>query len=329
MKKKKPLIIISTIVLIILLIVGMVLLVTSKGDKTGNISNLEQGNIYLDDLKYEQALAMYHGVLDIEPQNVEAYLGVVEVYIRTGDFEKALDYAEKGYGLTEDERLKEKADMLENGNIIASNGWIMKVLRYGENGQLLTSLQYLYNESGNKCKVISYGADGVKIDELDILYDSEANCIQTYSDNIESGEISRVEIKYEEGRQVESIFFENDDVTVRQKITQTYDSSGNVCERNDYVPDDKNGFILDEKILYEYDSRGLEVKREIFDGAGILQGYWKFDYNDKEQKISSEKYDENGSLLKRSLMEYSDDGRLTSEKTYNVSGELMGETVYQ
>ncbi len=52
---------------------------------------------------------------------MSAYLGLVEVYIRTGDFDTALEYARKGCEMTGDERLKEKIAMIVSGNITASN----------------------------------------------------------------------------------------------------------------------------------------------------------------------------------------------------------------
>ena len=75
---------------------------------------LETGERYLEEMNYEQALATYEAVLEIDPINADAYLGIVEVYIRQGEYEKALEYAQKGYDLTGDERLQDKIDFINS-----------------------------------------------------------------------------------------------------------------------------------------------------------------------------------------------------------------------
>lgn len=75
---------------------------------------LDLGTKYLEEMDYERALAAFNTVLSIEPQNADAYLGIVEVYMRANENESALEYAREGYEVTGDERLKEKVDMMES-----------------------------------------------------------------------------------------------------------------------------------------------------------------------------------------------------------------------
>ncbi len=81
---------------------------TAKADAVQQ--KLELGHKYLDELDYEQALASYMGVLDIEPRSVDAYMGVINTYISMGDLENALLFAQVGYSNTQDEVFSQKME---------------------------------------------------------------------------------------------------------------------------------------------------------------------------------------------------------------------------
>ncbi|MBQ3517627.1 MAG: hypothetical protein IJA29_10435 [Lachnospiraceae bacterium] len=81
---------------------------TAKADAVQQ--KLELGHKYLDELDYEQALASYMGVLDIEPRSVDAYMGVINKYISMGDLENALLFAQEGYSNTQDEVFSQKME---------------------------------------------------------------------------------------------------------------------------------------------------------------------------------------------------------------------------
>ena len=75
---------------------------------------LKLGDKYLSELEYEQAVAAYQLALDIDPKSVEAYLGMAEAYIGMNDPAEALRALQKGYDLTQDERIAEKIRELES-----------------------------------------------------------------------------------------------------------------------------------------------------------------------------------------------------------------------
>ena len=71
---------------------------------------LDLGEKYLAELDYDQAIVAYETVLEIEPMNVEAYLGLSDAYIGKDDYESALAILQKGYDLTADYEIKIKID---------------------------------------------------------------------------------------------------------------------------------------------------------------------------------------------------------------------------
>ncbi len=66
---------------------------------------------YLLEEDYEQAIAAYEIVIQIDPKNTEAYLGLAEAYAENGDLEKAVKVLEQGYKKTKSEELQEEKEL--------------------------------------------------------------------------------------------------------------------------------------------------------------------------------------------------------------------------
>ena len=74
---------------------------------------------YLEEFDYEQAETAYQDALRIDSKNVEAYLGLIEIYTAQEDYDSALECAKEGYEESRDKRLKKlkekiKEEMEEN-----------------------------------------------------------------------------------------------------------------------------------------------------------------------------------------------------------------------
>ena len=71
---------------------------------------LELGNKYLTEANYEQAVVAFNKVIELDPKQADAYIGLIQVYVETADFEKAVQVLENGKAYLEDsydERLKD------------------------------------------------------------------------------------------------------------------------------------------------------------------------------------------------------------------------------
>lgn len=113
MKKKTSLFIgiLSVVVILCICLVAVIFVKPAKKDKI--LEQMDLGDKYLDQLEYDKALASYQAVLKIDPNYVEAYLGIIDVYMQQEKFDEALKYANEGYELTGDSRLEEKVQFLE------------------------------------------------------------------------------------------------------------------------------------------------------------------------------------------------------------------------
>ena len=104
-KKKKNILvpIIVAAVLLIAVIVIVILVVSSSGKSVND--KLALGDRYLSELDYDKAIAAYKEVLDIDPENADAYLGIAKAYEGQGIIENAIATLEEGYMVVKDERL--------------------------------------------------------------------------------------------------------------------------------------------------------------------------------------------------------------------------------
>lgn len=282
---------------------------------------LELGQKYLEEMKYEEAVVAFNNAIEIDPMNADAYLGLVEVYIRTGDFDKAYEYAAKGYELTGDERLQEKMDMIESGNITASNGWVMKQCYYDyeydlgflgyvtwthdmqgrvettsiydKNNQLIATGDNQYDENGNL--VVKYvGTPIYSFDSHGAVYNSQGEILEEAT-----LELSRYEYEYDaEGR------------WVGRKI---YDELGNLEIRDEY----------------EYDTEGRRIGRRHYDESGNLTSYIESQYDTEGRHIGSRHYNKSGDLTSYTVEKYDGEGNYKGWKEYDSSGNLLSETKYE
>ena len=73
---------------------------------------IELAERYLNEQNYEQAIIEFQKVLEIEPMNVDAYLGLANVYEEMGDIDKATEILQEGLEKTGDERIQQRLDDL-------------------------------------------------------------------------------------------------------------------------------------------------------------------------------------------------------------------------
>ena len=63
---------------------------------------LELGEKYLTESNYEQAIVAFNKVIELDPKQADAYIGLTQVYVETADFEKAVQILENGKAYLED-----------------------------------------------------------------------------------------------------------------------------------------------------------------------------------------------------------------------------------
>lgn len=108
--KKKVLILILGIEAVV--IAGLVVFLFYLNSDTVKLNHqLELAQRYLLEEDYEQAIAAYEIVIQIDPKNTQAYLGLAEAYAESGNMEKAVKVLERGYKKTEAQELQDEKEL--------------------------------------------------------------------------------------------------------------------------------------------------------------------------------------------------------------------------
>ena len=94
-----------------LVIAGLIAFLFYLNSDTVKLNHqLELAQHYLLEEDYEQAIAAYEIVIQIDPKNTEAYLGLAEAYAESGNLEKAVKVLEQGYKKTESKELQQEKE---------------------------------------------------------------------------------------------------------------------------------------------------------------------------------------------------------------------------
>ena len=113
-KKTKPLLVIALVA--VLIIVGIVTFMFSQGGKKSLEDYLDLGSKYLQEQDYDNAIAAFTEALKIDDMSVDTYLGLADAYVGKGDVDSAIECLEKGYSRTNNPKIKDLLDSLQQNN---------------------------------------------------------------------------------------------------------------------------------------------------------------------------------------------------------------------
>ena len=116
MKKKKVKIIVVVTVILVIIIAAVIAVTATSGPMNVEAAEcVQQGYRYLDDMKYEQAVASFESAFEIDGKYVPAYSGSAIAYSGMGESEKAVEVLNTGYEKTESKLLDYMADLAGKG----------------------------------------------------------------------------------------------------------------------------------------------------------------------------------------------------------------------
>lgn len=324
-KKKFPVWAIALMVLAVIIVVPAVVIVSGKSTEAKLAEKLELAQQYISELNYEQAIAMLNEALEIDPKAIEAYSGLVDVYIAMGDEEKArevLAQAQEEFPAEAVAELKAKveeaygalpeateagqaaanyptAEYDQNGNVIKKfvyvDGSITQwcTYEYDENGELIK--ETWYNADGIVHSVIEY-ANGNKVKVTDhnsdgsifVIYEYDENGRQVKSTVYNDDRSYRID-EYENGNRIKSTYY-NADGTVTGWTVLDYDENGIEIKNTSYRPDGSVKYTND----YE---NGKIVKHTIYDPDGSVSQWYISEYDANGNKVKETLYDADGSVI--------------------------------
>lgn len=119
-KDKKTVVIIGIALFLCVIVVGIFVIVANSTDRK-LARQLELGQKYLEELDYEQAIIAFTKAIEIDPNCLNAYLGMADVYADMENMEVAVAILEEGYKLTANEMIRQRLDELYSNMAKAEN----------------------------------------------------------------------------------------------------------------------------------------------------------------------------------------------------------------
>ncbi len=113
MSKKKRIIYVA-IASAIIVIAALAMIFMPKTALQTVTEMLSTAQKYLVEMEYERAIAEFNKVIELDPMNADAYLGLAEAYEKSGQHDMAVKTLEKGYEVTGDERIRAALEALMN-----------------------------------------------------------------------------------------------------------------------------------------------------------------------------------------------------------------------
>ena len=94
-KKLNKKLVFAAIAVIAVVLIAVLATVASKSANANKLEEqLSLGDKYLSELNYEQAIASYLAVIEIDPKNANAYLKLADAYAAQGEYNKAISILE-------------------------------------------------------------------------------------------------------------------------------------------------------------------------------------------------------------------------------------------
>jgi len=283
-----------------------ILLLTACGGKGGTSAAVtatpwqeqyDLGIRYLGESNYQEAILTFLAAIDIDPKQMNAYVGLAEVYEKQEDYVNALLILQQAMEVPDGiggETLHEVLERIRQASGIWSvnksvhadgsyyirardeRGQIIFHRNYNADGTLDTADEYQYDEQGRQIGILSYNA---------------------------AGELARE--------------------TVLDPARESWSRS------RSYEYDDAG--VLTGSTVYEYDYIGIgesgiptsgPIRKEEYDAAGVMLSALDWEYNDRAETIGSRKYNGDGVLETYSVTEYDVPGMKSRRTVYDADGTL-------
>ena len=332
---KRNIIIIAAAVLA-LSATGTAIAISAARSDSQSVSVLEIAQRYLAEQNYQQAVIEFQRILEIDPMNAEAYLGLAETYLGLGNAESAIAALQKGYEETGDAAILAKLNELTaitdqpaaevgNAETAESAGQftdevlpaeddtaqiyeLVSIYTYNTNGSLSS---FSYTDSNGNIATETYrnGTLTMLTTHCANRFGRQDNLLERIRLTPDEAGNYTVTMKwgYENGS---IVYFQNDNVTTNYEYT--YDENGNkisCLSKHEY----SNGSTAVYESVFENtpDEKGRAVyTKQTSDGALLTEEY--------------REYDPETGVLTKYRQENHEEGTFY-EITYNSRGDVLSQ----
>lgn len=107
-KKKNNIPVIIAIVASVLIVLVLIIVLVANSKPSRINSHMKAAEKFLDEMDYKNAIAEYNAILEIDHENIEAYLGLSDIYMAIGDIDTAINTLNQAYELTHNDMINNK-----------------------------------------------------------------------------------------------------------------------------------------------------------------------------------------------------------------------------
>lgn len=310
-KKKTITVIIGIEAVIITVMITFLFYMNSDTVKINR--QLELAQRYLLDEDYEQAIAAYEIIIEIDPRNVDAYLGLAETYAAADDLENAVKILEKA---TEQTNSDEILAMMERYTTKLEQKKIMAQMAR-ETEMLAASTELAEPETPNISAIDAAQQVIENQSESSANSEEKAESLNKLEsqENVDTEETELQPNTAEIPEQSEGLT-ERVDCGNGFYAIYTYDSKGKQIKEEHEI----DGRVA-EYGVYIYDSGGNLIKEEWYTEDGSLENYYVYIYDSEGKLIKEELHEEDGSLFSYGTYIYDSERKLIKEQWQQTSGD--------
>ncbi len=202
-----------------------------------------------------------------------------------------------------------------------------RVLTRNEKGLLISEIKYYgddtgekteyeYDEKDNVTAIIRYDEEGLLISREEIKYNEKGNIIDRTTYSPDKAILAKITFSLPENNQVEENEFDEKGVLVSKTLLK-FNENGKELSSLQTTPQGK----LIASVQNTYDERGNIIEKIYKD---FYSKTLKYSYNEKDNLTIQELYDDNGLLLRKNMFEYDEDGNVIAEQTYEMDTSRGG-----
>ena len=144
------------------------------------------------------ALGDYETALTLDETLAGAWLGLADIYIRQGDYEKALDVLKEALTKTDsDQSIADKIAEIEGGEITDSSGNVRRMNSYDDSGNLIWYHTYTYDGQGRETSVTSFDGMGYQTGHVNESYNKNNDQLVSHHYKSDTGEVGEIRYTYD------------------------------------------------------------------------------------------------------------------------------------
>jgi hypothetical protein len=216
-------------------------------------------------------------------------------------------------------------EFLEDGIITATDNYTYTYNEAGltiysehyQNGSLLSTTSWEYDEFENPIKITTEGNDTVEIFEYKYTLDKDGRILS--QEMYQNGKLISVDTFTYDGKGNEltheyKMFSENDEISDWRTYTKTYN-------RKDMLTKETLHWNFNDKyIIWDYEDE-LCVRQTTYENeTDKIVEYWIYTYDEKGNQTQKSRYDEADNLLYYNESTWDDTGLVQTERIYNADG---------